>query len=587
MTARRTPAESFRRNRPARRGLAVAVALALGSPGCLKIPAEETEAPAAAKAQGEDAAIWPGKPAGALYRVGEVRSFEIRRDGALVGASHGRYEGPVADAPGQHRFATRIEFFPPKEQARAGGEPIRSAGEIIVDDAGDLIRGFERSAAAELRFERQGDAVVFTSGREREEIGYDHGTAFMAFWTILHEELLYGLRELAVGDRRWRQISLSGSLPTEVTASVERGDAPESATIVTNLGESITWRSGRIERIEIDAEQVEVTAVAPRWPGWSIAPPKVLAYAPPVDARFVARELELSGRAGQPRLFGEVLIPKGAKRPRPAVLFLSSTGQQDRHGIAGPPPVDLRSHDITDALASAGFVVLRFDERGQGESEAGELSYVEQLEDARRALRMLLVQEEVDPDRVAVVGHGEGGWRALTLAGEGRNIAAVALLASPGRPYEQVLRQQAAAVIDKLPPELRAAAKKEHERVIQALREDQAVPPELALQARWIRELMAVDPKRLFAGVSCPLWVAQGSKDFEVDPTADTAALLRLARRGRVKVTLARYPELDHLFVHEDGESSPERYLADGRQVDAEFLADLETWLSGKLGDPG
>ena len=59
------------------------------------------------------------------------------------------------------------------------------------------------------------------------------------------------------------------------------------------------------------------------------------------------------------------------------------------------------------------------------------------------------------------------------------------------------------------------------------------------------------------------------------------------AQSGRVKVTLARYPELDHLFVHEDGESSPERYLADGRQVDAEFLADLETWLSGKLGDPG
>jgi pimeloyl-ACP methyl ester carboxylesterase len=134
---------------------------------------------------------------------------------------------------------------------------------------------------------------------------------------------------------------------------------------------------------------------------------------PPPGATFTRREVELPGQPGEPTLAGEVLIPAG-KPPFPAVLFLSSTGQQDRHGFAGPPPVDLGSHEITDALAQAGMVVLRFDERGFGSSADGPISYLGQLEDARRGLRTLLVQDEVDPDRIALVGHGEGGWKALS-----------------------------------------------------------------------------------------------------------------------------------------------------------------------------
>ncbi len=559
--------------------------LVLLTSACLKIPTTDPSEPPTGETTSVARVVWPGKPPAELYRVGEVRVFDLRQGGTSIGTSWGRYDGPVGD--GRHRFSTRIELRRPNPNP--GGEaapPLRSLGEIIVDDRGELVRGFERSPAMELRFERSGDDLVFTTGRERESLGFTDGTAYMAFAALLHEELMLGLRPISEGEVAWRLVSLSGSLPTDWTATVTIPDAdtPDAAVLRTSLGEQIYLRAGRIERIEVAADDLEIRIPErpAAWPTWTIDPPKTLTYNPPAGATFTRRELELPGQAGEPQLAGEVLIPRGTG-PFAAVLFVSSTGQQDRYGFAGPPPVDLGSHQITDALAEAGFVVLRYDDRGHGASADGPISYTEQLEDIRRGLRTLLVQDEVDPDRIALVGHGEGGWKALQLAGEGRGIRAVALLASPGRPYETILTAQAARAIASVPPELRDEAKKAQDRTLAALRSGKDVPAELAGNAVWIREILAVDPDLLIARADVPLWIAQGDRDFEVDPDSDAANLVRLARKHRRAHALQRYPELDHLFMHEPEVSSPSRYLAGGRNVDPKFLQDLASWLRRQL----
>lgn len=571
---------------PRRPSLALVALLAAG---CLKIPAGEATEAAGPEGQAQrDMVAWPGKPAGQLYAPGEVRGYTLMQSGKTIGTSWGRYEGPVDGEPGRHRFATRIELTPPRPDGKPA-EPLRSAGEVIVDDRGMLVRGFERSPAAELRFERKADALVFHADRETDEITYRDGDAFMAFSAIFHEELMFGLRRLAEGELAWRLVSLSGSMPTEWTAKLSQPDpgTPGVALVTTSLGEQIHLRDGRIERIEIAADDVQVLALtrAPAWPSWEVAGPPVLSYSPPPGAKFAIREVELPGRAGEPRLAGEVLVPEGAG-PRPAALFLSSTGQQDRHGFAGPPPVDLGSHAITDALADAGFVVLRYDDRGYGGSAAGPVSYLGQLEDARRALRTLLVQDEVDPDRVVLVGHGEGGWKALTLAAEDRSIRAVALLAAPGRPYEQILRDQGEAALQAVPPQMRAEARKSQDKTMLALKTGQNVPPELAGQALWIREILQVSPDALVGDGQAPLWIAQGGKDFEVDPARDPAELVKLARRYKRRADLKLFHDLDHLFKREAGDSTPSRYLDPGRAVDPAFLGELSTWLLGQVKSP-
>ena len=509
-----------------------------------------------------------------VYRVGEVRQFEIGQAGQSIGSSWGRYVG--VDGDGNHRFETRIELRLP------GRAPARSFGELVLDARGRLVRGFERSDAAELVFERRGDTLAIGDGTHDDEVTYDPDrvdTAFMAHSALLHAELMYGLREIGTTPMQWRLLSLSGGPPIEWTGRVlEATDGGERIRIETSLGETVTLVNGRIFAIEVEASDLRIVAVdEASWPSFTITGPRRLVWTKPANAHFVVREVELPGKPNEPTLAGEVLVPD-VPGPLPAVLLLSATGQEDRYGFAGPPPVDLGTHELTDALAEAGFVVLRFDERGRGKSAPGDSGFLAQLADARRALAVLSIQPEVDPDRVVVVGHGEGGLRALSLANErAADIHAIVLLATPGRPYEQVLRAQAAGRLEELPPDVRDDARAQQKSMIDEIVRGKTIPAELEPQAQWLREIFAVRPAELIARVKVPVLLAQGGKDFEVDAIADVTPLEKAAKRARVKLEVRRYDDLDHLFKPEPGTSTPERYRVE-RRVDTTFITDVVAW---------
>lgn len=557
---------------------------ALALPACIEPP---PALPPDAVSEGGKAAttatlVWEGLPLGDLYAPGEIRGFEMHQGGRLIGRTWGRYVGPEGDPPSRrHRFETRTELLLP------GRPPARAEGLLVLDERGALVEGHERSDAAELRFTRDGKVLRLTDGEQTDEILYEperSDTAFMAHSAIFHEELMLGLRRLVDGEMAWRVVSLSGGPPVEWEATLLRAPSRtgELAILRTNLGEEITLQGGRLLRSKVTASALSIEAMTGEvaWPDWSIAGPPRLAYSLPPDAPFTLRELELPGRPGEPALFGELVLPAKVATPAPAVLWIAGTGREDRHGFAGPPPVDLGGHEITDALARAGLVVLRFDERGQGKSEAGPLTFSGQLEDVRRAYRTLVTQPEVDPDRILLVAHGEGGLRALALASEeGEAIAGVALLASPGRPYAQVLLHQGEAALADVPPELRDKAREQQLRMVEDLRKGK-IPLELADHEAWLRETLTIDPARVVARVTGPILLAQGDRDFEVDPEADSKALHAAAKaRGKDRpVVLRRYMGLDHLFKPEPDRSTPARYREPGRAVDPKFLADLTAW---------
>ncbi len=560
----------------AQTGIAAAVLAAafLTLPGCIQAP--PTEVPDEVVDETADGTpFWEGRGPGELYAVGEVRAFEFRQAGRVVGRSWGRYEG-LSD--GKHRFSTRIEMVPLQE----GDAAVRSAGEILLDAEGRFVEGSEYSPGAEISFRREGDVIVLSDGRRRQELTFVDGDAFMSMMTTFHEELMLGLRPLVYGEQRWRLIPLSGGAPTDW-----RGEAREvagSIQIDTNLGETIFFdnEAGRIRRIDVPDEQLEVVALERLgWPDWDVERPRKLAYAPPEGATFQVRELDLPGRQGEPELYGEVLIPAAAADgPRPAVVFLAGSNLADRHGFAGPPPVDLGFHAMGDALAEAGYVVIRYDEPGYGQSPDAELSWMRQLEDARRAFRTVLVQPEVDPDRVLVVGHGEGGWRGLILARERpREIIGVALLGAPARSYREILNARSEESIQALDPKMREEARRQQKRLLESVQTGMGVPPELEPQAAWLREILDVDPTRFLEKLDIPVWVAQGGKDFETDPLVDFQAWAKAARKGkRRKLQVASFPDLDHLFKLEPEERSrPARYLVE-RPVDAAFLEALVEW---------
>lgn len=83
--------------------------------------------------------------------------------------------------------------------------------------------------------------------------------------------------------------------------------------------------------------------------------------------------------------------------------------------------------DPAKLLESWGYIVLRFDMRGCGDSEGprGHIICLEQVEDTKNAVTYLLSRPDVDPARIICVGHSFGAAVSVYTGGVDKRIAAV------------------------------------------------------------------------------------------------------------------------------------------------------------------
>jgi len=117
------------------------------------------------------------------------------------------------------------------------------------------------------------------------------------------------------------------------------------------------------------------------------------------------------------RLSGVLHVPEGVRGRRPAFLVLHGFGSnKDSGGTVATARL----------YAGLGYVTLRFDMRGCGESEGvrGRVICLEQVEDTRNALAFLATRPEVDSRRIAVSGQSFGAAVAIYAAGVDERIAA-------------------------------------------------------------------------------------------------------------------------------------------------------------------
>ena len=294
--------------------------------------------------------------------------------------------------------------------------------------------------------------------------------------------------------------------------------------------------------------------------------------------------VEIAGDSSHPRLAAELVLPKDRTGPVPTIVFFSGSGPQNRYGFVPGTSIDIGSHEVHDTIALAGFGVLRFDDRGVGDSELGNTAtpgYLALVDDARRAIATAAARPEVDNDHIILMGHSLGALTALILANErvarsqGRP-SAVVLMAGAGRNLREVIYDQVSANLTE--PSEREAALAEAREMHDNVMNDGPLPASSEPVRMWMKEVFGYEPATLLRKVRAPVLVLQGGRDFQVHPEHDFQALSSALNRSRGSAS-RRFDDLDHLFKTEPGRSTIGHYGDLTRHVNPEFLSYLVSWL--------
>lgn len=140
-------------------------------------------------------------------------------------------------------------------------------------------------------------------------------------------------------------------------------------------------------------------------------------------------------------LAGTITLPNNCTNC-PIVVLVTGSGAQNRdEELMGHKPFKR----IADYLASNGIAVLRYDDRGYGES-TGDIktsTTYDFLDDALAAVDFLKTQPKIDTTRIGIIGHSEGAVIAIMAAAKRKDVAFIVSLAAPVMIGEELLLLQA------------------------------------------------------------------------------------------------------------------------------------------------
>ena len=308
---------------------------------------------------------------------------------------------------------------------------------------------------------------------------------------------------------------------------------------------------------------------------------------PPFD--YVVEDLQYNN-ADQTIRFGATLTkPKGEAR-FPVALLITGSGRQDRdETMLGHKPFAV----IADYLTKRGIAVLRVDDRGAGKTTGNfaAATTADFAKDVESGIAYLKTRADIDPAKIGLIGHSEGGMIAIMLGAERKNLAFIVLLAAPGIKNIDLLERQGldllrsagapekdVAIYQPLYKEMIKAvlgakdSAQADKRATHAFKNWQAkAGPEVVLRttnvtdaaslqkyiaatvrsanAPWYKYFVAYDPADNLRRVACPVLALNGSKDIQVASAENLAAIKAgLAKSPAPSFRTLELQGLNHLF---------------------------------------
>jgi pimeloyl-ACP methyl ester carboxylesterase len=248
---------------------------------------------------------------------------------------------------------------------------------------------------------------------------------------------------------------------------------------------------------------------------------------------------------------------------------------------------------LANALADAGYMVVRYDERGAGQSGGRQESATidEFATDAHAVVTYLLKRRDVDPKRVSLIGYGEGGWIAMLVAAREQKVAAVALVATPSTPGTELVLEQQRLLFERgsTSPAVQQAAIDQQKKILEAVItgkgwEDFNAEVRKRVDTPLYRSFLLFDPSQAIVKVRQPMLVVQPMLDREV-PAYHGEQLAQLAR-SRPRAKPAEFVQLtgvNHLLARATTGEIAEYGTLSQRSVSPAATLELTSWLAKVL----
>ncbi|WP_350293957.1 alpha/beta fold hydrolase [uncultured Croceitalea sp.] len=324
---------------------------------------------------------------------------------------------------------------------------------------------------------------------------------------------------------------------------------------------------------------------------------------------YYSEDVTFLSEGGSVKLSGTLTLPsKNGKFP--VAILISGSGPQNRDE-------EYMTHKpflvLSDYLTRKGIAVLRYDDRGFGES-TGNHNTATSLDfafDVKCAINYLRTRDEINKNQIGLIGHSEGGLIAPIVASEMEEVDFMVLLAGPGVSGSEVVLQQlkATAELNKMTSEelegetefLKGIIKilsRENKNVfkrqqlktyfksqlselddINGMNKAEYIDSNIAqLMRPWYLYYIKHEPSKYLKQVKCPVFAINGSKDSQVVPENLNFIESALKVGGNKDVTIKEYEEMNHLFQKcETGAIS--EYASISITMDSQVLDDISKWI--------
>lgn len=309
------------------------------------------------------------------------------------------------------------------------------------------------------------------------------------------------------------------------------------------------------------------------------------------------------------QLAGTLTLPN-KKGKFPVVIIISGSGAQDRDG-------SMFGHKtyyvLADYLTKNGIGVLRFDERGVGQSEGDfDLATISSLSaDINSAIKYLKTRKDINKKKIGLIGHSIGGIIAPKVAAKNKDVNFIVLLAAPAINGDKLMLLQKSASEKAMGlSELqtfqgRQIVKNAYNIIVNTTLENQSLKDSIysfyakqygslipedkrnsliqQVTANEVLSLIRSKPSEYLEQITCPVLALYGEKDLQVPAKENLAALkASFEKSGNKNVKLVELKNLNHLFQHSKTGMKSE-YSQIEQTISPEVLDLIAEWISDIL----